>query len=159
MPADDSMVLGWHGSGPFKCKRKLERVLSCRATLIQYFFNLRSIIYFCRIFQYPFKLSRLSKTMATNGHSQGLPPEAIAFATRMYDAARSGQLDIFEQALPRGLPPNMTNEKGDTLVRQSFIIFHVPRTTNSDKSSDNASSIPRSCITCKTIARTWSRSK
>lgn len=45
-----------------------------------------------------------------------LPPEAIEFAGRMYDAARSGQKDVFEQALPAGLPANMTNEKGDTLV-------------------------------------------
>lgn len=45
-----------------------------------------------------------------------LPPEAIAFAGRMYDSARTGDLPIFEQALPAGLPPNMTNEKGDTLV-------------------------------------------
>ena len=45
-----------------------------------------------------------------------LPPEAIAFAGRMYDSARAGDLPIFEQALPAGLPPNMTNEKGDTLV-------------------------------------------
>ena len=46
----------------------------------------------------------------------GLPPEAIAFAGRMYDAARQGDMAIFEQALPAGLPSNMTNEKGDTLV-------------------------------------------
>ncbi|KAK7924438.1 ankyrin [Apiospora marii] len=45
-----------------------------------------------------------------------LPPEAIAFAGRMYDAARTGQVDVFKQALPLGLPPNMTNEKGDTLL-------------------------------------------
>lgn len=45
-----------------------------------------------------------------------LPPEAIAFATRMYDAARNGQMDIFQQALPAGLPANMTNDKGDSLV-------------------------------------------
>lgn len=45
-----------------------------------------------------------------------LPPEAIAFAGRMYDAARTGQLDVFKQAIPLGLPANMTNEKGDTLV-------------------------------------------
>lgn len=43
-------------------------------------------------------------------------PEMIAFATRMYDAARAGQLDIFQQALPAGLPVNMTNDKGDSLV-------------------------------------------
>lgn len=48
--------------------------------------------------------------------SEALPPEAIAFASRMYDAARHGGIPIFEQALPAGLPPNMTNEKGDTLV-------------------------------------------
>lgn len=56
----------------------------------------------------------------TNGNGvngvQSLPPEAIAFATRMYDAARAGQMDIFQQALPAGLPANMTNEKGDSLV-------------------------------------------
>ncbi|KAI0005592.1 ankyrin [Xylariaceae sp. FL0662B] len=45
-----------------------------------------------------------------------LPPEAIEFAGRIYDAARSGQTDVFEQALPAGLPANMTNEKGDTLL-------------------------------------------
>lgn len=45
-----------------------------------------------------------------------LPPEAIVFAGRMYEAARTGDMPIFEQALPAGLPPNMTNEKGDTLV-------------------------------------------
>ena len=46
-------------------------------------------------------------------------PEIIAFATRMYDAARQGDMLIFEQALPAGLPPNMTNDKGDSLVRSS----------------------------------------
>lgn len=45
-----------------------------------------------------------------------LPPEAVAFAGRMYDAARQGDVAVFRQALPAGLPPNMTNEKGDTLV-------------------------------------------
>ena len=49
-----------------------------------------------------------------------LPPEAIALAGRLFEAARKGQMDIFEQALPRGLSPNMTNEKGDSLVG----IFH-----------------------------------
>ncbi len=43
-------------------------------------------------------------------------PEIIAFASRMYDAARKGDTAVFEQALPAGLPPNMTNDKGDTLV-------------------------------------------
>ena len=43
-------------------------------------------------------------------------PQIIELATRMYDAARQGDLPIFEQALPTGLPPNLTNDKGDSLV-------------------------------------------
>lgn len=45
-----------------------------------------------------------------------IPPEAIEFATRMYNAAREGQIDVFQEALPAGLPANLTNDKGDTLV-------------------------------------------
>jgi hypothetical protein len=52
-----------------------------------------------------------------------IPSEAIEFATRMYNAAREGQIDVFEQVLPAGLPPNLTNDKGDTLVRTSHVFF------------------------------------
>lgn len=45
-----------------------------------------------------------------------MSPELLAFAARIYDAARQGQLDLFKQALPAGLPANMTNDKGDSLV-------------------------------------------
>jgi hypothetical protein len=45
-----------------------------------------------------------------------LPPEALALASRFFDAARTGQMDILEQGLTRGLPANLTNDKGDTLV-------------------------------------------
>ncbi len=55
-------------------------------------------------------------TDATPRSVDELPPEAIALASRFFDAARSGQMNIFEQALPKGLPANMTNDKGDTLV-------------------------------------------
>ncbi|EHL02778.1 putative ankyrin repeat protein [Glarea lozoyensis 74030] len=67
-------------------------------------------------------------TNGTNGNTTAsqLPPEAIAFATRMYDAARTGQVDIFEQALPAGLPANMTNEKGDSLIMLASYHGHAP---------------------------------
>jgi hypothetical protein len=58
-----------------------------------------------------------------NNTAADLPPEAIAFATRMYDAARAGQIDIFQQALPAGLPANMTNEKGDSLVGDGILFL------------------------------------
>lgn len=51
-----------------------------------------------------------------------LPPEAIALASRFFDAARQGQIDMFEQALPHGLPANLTNDKGDTLVSNGLTI-------------------------------------
>ncbi|KAK5461202.1 hypothetical protein LTS15_003265 [Exophiala xenobiotica] len=55
-----------------------------------------------------------------------LPPEAIALATRFFDAARHGQTDIFEQALPHGLPANLTNDKGDTLLMLASYHGHTP---------------------------------
>ncbi|KAI9743251.1 MAG: hypothetical protein M1818_003097 [Claussenomyces sp. TS43310] len=61
--------------------------------------------------------------MATNGNT--LPPEAIALASRMYDAARAGQMDIFQQALPAGLPANMTNDKGDSLLMLAAYYGHA----------------------------------
>lgn len=48
--------------------------------------------------------------------TSSLPPEAIELATRMYNAARQGDKDLLTQAISAGLPPNMTNDKGDTLV-------------------------------------------
>ncbi|KAF7943390.1 hypothetical protein EAE96_011316 [Botrytis aclada] len=55
-----------------------------------------------------------------------LPPAAIALATRMYDAARNGDIEIFEQALSLGLPANMTNEKGDSLIMLAAYHGHAP---------------------------------
>lgn len=54
--------------------------------------------------------------------AESLPPEAIALAGRLYDGARAGNMELFQQALPAGLPANMTNEKGDTLVRFPCLI-------------------------------------
>ncbi|CAK7563191.1 MAG: hypothetical protein SEPTF4163_001053 [Sporothrix epigloea] len=47
---------------------------------------------------------------------QTLPDEAIALAQRLFNGARAGDLALFQQALPAGLPANMSNEKGDTLL-------------------------------------------
>ncbi|KAF4589292.1 Ankyrin-like protein [Ophiocordyceps camponoti-floridani] len=44
------------------------------------------------------------------------PPEVIALASRMYEAARQGDLAVLQQALPAGLPANLTNDKGETLL-------------------------------------------
>lgn len=48
--------------------------------------------------------------------ASSLPPAAIELAMRMYNAAREGNIELLQQAILAGLPANMTNEKGDTLV-------------------------------------------
>ena len=62
-----------------------------------------------------------TQTQSQPPSSSELPPEAIALATRFFAAARTGQMDIFQQGLPAGLPANMTNEKGDSLVGTSLV--------------------------------------
>ena len=42
--------------------------------------------------------------------------EVIEFAHMMFDFARSGQTSELARFLGRGLPPNLTNDKGDTLL-------------------------------------------
>lgn len=54
-----------------------------------------------------------------------LPPEALALASRLFEAARTGQMDILEQALRGGLKPNMTNGKGDSLVSLYVFFSHL----------------------------------
>ena len=45
-----------------------------------------------------------------------LPPETLAFAQRIFDAARSGDDKLVLSAVDAGLPVNLTNEKGNTLL-------------------------------------------
>ncbi|CAK7214803.1 hypothetical protein SBRCBS47491_002274 [Sporothrix bragantina] len=56
---------------------------------------------------------------------QGLPDEAIALAQRLYNGARAGDLALFQQALPAGLPANMANEKGDSLLMLAAYYGHA----------------------------------
>lgn len=45
-----------------------------------------------------------------------LDAETIAFAHRMFDLARSGAAEELSGQLTAGLPANLTNAKGDTLL-------------------------------------------
>ncbi|GAA5887687.1 hypothetical protein JCM16303_003726 [Sporobolomyces ruberrimus] len=55
----------------------------------------------------------------------GLSAEAIAYAQQFFDAARAGAVDILRPPLEAGLPPNLTNSKGDTLVMLAAYHGHV----------------------------------
>jgi hypothetical protein len=66
----------------------------------------------------------IRKPLHTMADPGPMPPELIAFASKLFDAARQGQVEMFEQAIPRGLPVNMTNDKGDSLVQ--LTIYYMP---------------------------------
>jgi len=45
-----------------------------------------------------------------------LPPEAVELAGRLFDFARQGATSSLDQYLNAGIPINLTNHKGDTLL-------------------------------------------
>ena len=45
-----------------------------------------------------------------------LDEQTLAFAHRMFDLAREGRTDELASQVDAGLPPNLTNDKGDTLL-------------------------------------------
>jgi ankyrin repeat protein len=48
--------------------------------------------------------------------AETLDAETVAFAHLMFDLARSGQTDELTAYVDAGLPVNLTNDKGDTLL-------------------------------------------
>ncbi|KAI6042892.1 ankyrin [Pisolithus marmoratus] len=55
-----------------------------------------------------------SGTQAVDVNS--LPPATLEFAHRMFDAAREGNSELLLAAIDAGLPVNLTNDKGNTLL-------------------------------------------
>lgn len=53
---------------------------------------------------------------ATSSKVSQLPPEALDLATKLFDLARSGSTPQITQYLTAGIPANLTNHKGDTLL-------------------------------------------
>jgi ankyrin repeat protein len=57
--------------------------------------------------------------------SAQLPPEAVALAGRLFDFAREGKTSELEQYITHGIPVNLTNHKGDTLVMLAAYHGHL----------------------------------
>ncbi|KAH8928919.1 ankyrin [Atractiella rhizophila] len=53
-----------------------------------------------------------------------LPPETVEFAHKVFDLARSGDVTTLRTYLEAGLPANLTNAAGDTLVMLSAYRGH-----------------------------------
>lgn len=54
-----------------------------------------------------------------------LPPEALDLATKLFDFARTGQTAYLSQYLSAGIPVNLTNHKGDTLLMLAAYHGHL----------------------------------
>ncbi|KIK97812.1 hypothetical protein PAXRUDRAFT_824531 [Paxillus rubicundulus Ve08.2h10] len=60
--------------------------------------------------------------------ASALPQETLDFANRMFDAAREGNSELLLQALDAGLPVNLTNDKGNTLLMLAAYAGHAELT-------------------------------
>lgn len=56
-----------------------------------------------------------SQTEAPN-NAQDLPPAALELAAKLFDLAREGTTSTLTQYLSAGIPSNLTNSSGDTLL-------------------------------------------
>ncbi|KAL1302905.1 hypothetical protein AAFC00_003230 [Neodothiora populina] len=53
-----------------------------------------------------------------------LPPAAVELATKLFDFAREGKTNELSQYVSAGIPPNLTNHKGDTLLMLAAYYGH-----------------------------------
>ena len=54
-----------------------------------------------------------------------LPPEALDLASKLFDFARQGKTPELRQYVSAGIPVNLTNHKGDTLLMLAAYHGHV----------------------------------
>jgi ankyrin repeat protein len=47
---------------------------------------------------------------------ESLDPELLAFATKLFDLARRGESEALADYIDAGVPVNLTNDKGDSLL-------------------------------------------
>lgn len=57
--------------------------------------------------------------------ASSLPPEALDLATKLFDFAREGKTAELDRYLSAGVPVNLTNHKGDTLLMLASYHGHV----------------------------------
>ncbi|WPG98287.1 putative ankyrin repeat protein [Acrodontium crateriforme] len=58
-----------------------------------------------------------------------LPPAAVELASKLFDFARAGKSSELEQYLEAGIPVNLTNHKGDTLLMLAAYHGHLETVT------------------------------
>lgn len=77
--------------------------------------------------QEPQKTQTDTNTKPTSASS--LPPEALALASKLFDHAREGATSPLSQYITAGIPVNLTNHKGDTLLMLAAYHGHLETVT------------------------------
>lgn len=62
---------------------------------------------------------------AAPASARSLPPEALALAAKLFDFARRGDLSSLTPYLSAGIPANLTNSSGDTLLMLASYYGHA----------------------------------
>ncbi|EMC93923.1 hypothetical protein BAUCODRAFT_36379 [Baudoinia panamericana UAMH 10762] len=71
---------------------------------------------------------KYSQARAQSSESSGasqLPPEALDLASKLFDFAREGKTAELNQYITAGIPVNLTNHKGDTLLMLASYHGHL----------------------------------
>ncbi|KAJ7776772.1 ankyrin repeat-containing domain protein [Mycena maculata] len=66
--------------------------------------------------------------MATKADPASLPPDTVEFAHRMFEAARAGNSELLIAAVDAGLPVNILNDKGNSLLMLAAYAGHLDLT-------------------------------
>ncbi|KAF1816057.1 ankyrin [Eremomyces bilateralis CBS 781.70] len=66
--------------------------------------------------------------MATTTPASSLPLEALNLATKPFDFARAGDTSVLKSYIAAGIPPNFTNQAGDTFLMLASYHGHADTT-------------------------------
>ncbi|MFJ4714837.1 ankyrin repeat domain-containing protein [Streptomyces sp. NPDC088785] len=61
--------------------------------------------------------------------SEAPDPEVVELATKIFDLARRGETEALTAYVDAGVPANLTNDRGDTLVMLAAYHGHAPAVT------------------------------
>ncbi|MYW64917.1 ankyrin repeat domain-containing protein [Streptomyces sp. SID8379] len=61
--------------------------------------------------------------------SEAPDPEVVELATKIFDLARRGETEALVAYVDAGVPANLTNDRGDTLVMLAAYHGHAPAVT------------------------------
>ncbi|KDR71554.1 hypothetical protein GALMADRAFT_253895 [Galerina marginata CBS 339.88] len=67
----------------------------------------------------------MAETQQAKPDVSSLPADTLDFARRMFDAAREGNSSLLLSAVDAGLPVNLTNDKGNTLLMLAAYAGHT----------------------------------